>query len=234
MNHRIAAALIAVGAGILATALPNTAAAQQVVVVNCESISGRQQYCEVETRWGVRLVEEFSRGRCREGDTWGYDAGRIWVRNGCRGAFELGTGDDIIVCESRDHRRSHCRADLRGAHVVLVRPISRTRCDEGLNWGYDERGIWVDQGCAAEFAIEPGNRYGRRGANPGAYGGRRDVIACDSEDYRRQFCSVGRAQTAVLVRQRSRAACIEDETWGYDGRSVWVDQGCAGDFEVVR
>ena len=39
---------------------------------------------------------------------------------------------------------------------------------------------------------------------------------------------------SVLVRQRSEAACIENRTWGYDGRSVWVDQGCAGDFEVVR
>jgi hypothetical protein len=247
----IAAVALLTAAGAFAPQV----AAQQVVVVNCESVGGRQQYCEVETRYGVRLVEEFSRGNCREGETWGYDAGRIWVRGGCRAAFELGTGDvrgdrqardyiprydqgqgtgGTLLCESRNNRRQYCRANVRGGQVVLVRAISRTACDEGYNWGYDEGGVWVDAGCAAEFAIETGSRYGRRGNNPGAYGGRRDVVSCESEDFRRQFCSVGRAQTTVLVRQRSKAACIENRTWGYDGRSIWVDQGCAGDFEVVR
>lgn len=257
MAFRLALAALVVSCGFAAPAV-----AQQRVVVNCESIGGRQQYCEVETRYGVRLVEEFSRGNCREGDTWGFDRGRIWVRGGCRAAFELGTGGGIydrgaidgdryardrdgrydqgyggagtVLCESKDNRRRYCRAAIGNGHVVLLRSISRTACDEGRNWGFDAGGIWVDQGCRAEFAIEAGGRYGRRGDNPGAYGGRRDMIRCESEDFRRQFCSVGRAQTAVLVRQSSKAACIEGRTWGYDGRSVWVDQGCAGDFEVVR
>ena len=105
MSYRsISAVAIALIAGTLAAPV----AAQQVAVVNCESISGRQQYCEVETRYGVRLVEEFSRGRCREGESWGYDAGRIWVRNGCRGAFEVGTGGDREVRYEQIGRAS-CR-----------------------------------------------------------------------------------------------------------------------------
>jgi hypothetical protein len=26
---------------------------------------------------------------------------------------------------------------------------------------------------------------------------------------------------------------MEGSTWGYDGRDIWVDRGCRGEFEVV-
>ncbi|HVF35570.1 MAG TPA: DUF3011 domain-containing protein [Candidatus Saccharimonadia bacterium] len=259
--------------GVVACVSP--AGAQQVAVVHCESIAGRQQYCEVETRYGVRLVDEFSHRACREGDTWGFDDGRIWVRGGCRGAFEVGSGgggrddryarsyeDDrrgdgrryderldgrryaderdarylgagTFVCESKDNRRRYCAADVAGGRVALTRNISRTPCVQGQSWGQDRRGVWVDQGCRAEFSVESRRDYERRGGAP-AYAGRRDVVHCKSEDFRRQICSIGRGQTAVIARQTSEAECIEGRTWGYDGRDLWVDRGCAGDFEVVR
>ncbi len=31
--------------------------------------------------------------------------------------------------------------------------ISRTDCDIGRNFGYDDRGVWVDDGCRAEFTF---------------------------------------------------------------------------------
>ena len=280
MAPRLLACLTLAACGALSAPV----AAQQVAVVDCESIAGRQQYCEVETRYGVRLVEEYSRNQCREGDTWGFDDGRIWVRGGCRAAFELGTGgggrddrrartyeydrrdvrhderidgrryDDRVdgrhhddgrhpryldagtfLCESKDNRRRYCAADAvtGGGRVALTRNISRTPCIEGTSWGQDRRGVWVDQGCRGEFMVETRREYERRGGVP-AYAGRRDVVHCGSEDFRRQTCSIGRGQTAVLARQTSRADCIEGRTWGYDGRDLWVDRGCAGDFEVLR
>jgi hypothetical protein len=36
------------------------------------------------------------------------------------------------------------------------------------------------------------------------------------------------------VRQFGRAACRQNETWGYDSRGIWVDRGCGADFEVGR
>jgi hypothetical protein len=253
------------------------ASAQQNVVVNCESVGGRQQYCEVETRYGVRLVDDLSRGRCREGSTWGADGRGIWVTGGCRGAFELGAGDApiagydqydrydqdrkqdpyarqdpynrydgqqgnagygvaTVLCESKDNRRRHCRADVRGGRVVLIRNISRTQCAEGHNWGWDDAGVWVDQGCRGEFGVEAGGGYARYGAQPYGYGGPRQGIArvrCESRDHRRAFCGAA-GGNVVLVQQVSDAACIEGRTWGFDGRRIWVDQGCAGEFEVVR
>ncbi len=38
--------------------------------------------------------------------------------------------------------------------VRVQRQISKTRCVEGRNWGWNRAGIWVDQGCEAEFRID--------------------------------------------------------------------------------
>ncbi len=37
-----------------------------------------------------------------------------------------------------------------------------------------------------------------------------------------------------MVRQFSRSACRQNDTWGYDARGIWVDRGCGADFEVGR
>jgi outer membrane lipoprotein SlyB len=57
-----------------------------------------------------------------------------------------------IRCESNNGRRTHCTADTRGG-VQLTRTLSRSACTQGTSWGYDRRGIWVDRGCRADFAL---------------------------------------------------------------------------------
>jgi hypothetical protein len=59
-----------------------------------------------------------------------------------------------LNCESSpDGRRTYCAADTRGG-VVLVRPRDpRVHCAQGVQWGFDARGIWVENGCAAEFEV---------------------------------------------------------------------------------
>ena len=58
-----------------------------------------------------------------------------------------------IVCESIDERYTRCDWPRRWGEPELVEQLSRTRCVEGLNWGYSrrEREIWVDRGCRARF-----------------------------------------------------------------------------------
>ena len=56
----------------------------------------------------------------------------------------------IVRCES-DGDYQHCRADTRNG-ARLYRQLSRARCQYNDTWGYDRRGIWVEQGCRAEFA----------------------------------------------------------------------------------
>ena len=81
-------------------------------------------------------------------------------------AAEAGT----LECRSDGHRYNYCRANTDGS-VRLLNQISNTKCREGQNWGYDARGIWVDQGCTAKFDYGyGGGRYDR-----GDWGDRGDL-----------------------------------------------------------
>ena len=77
-----------------------------------------------------------------------------------------------MKCESRDGHRKVCDAHLRGYRIADVREISRTDCDIGRNFGYDDRGVWVDDGCRAEFIFtstrdrDRGDHYSDRDIAP--------------------------------------------------------------------
>lgn len=73
-----------------------------------------------------------------------------------------------VRCESRDYRHTYCPVPTYG-DVQLRNERSRSACHYGRSWGYDHRGIWVDRGCRADFAVDEG----RRGSYSG-YGGYRD------------------------------------------------------------
>lgn len=57
-----------------------------------------------------------------------------------------------ITCSSDNGKRNFCPVDTRGG-VRLVRQRSDARCTQNYSWGYDRRGIWVDRGCRADFAV---------------------------------------------------------------------------------
>jgi hypothetical protein len=88
-----------------------------------------------------RRYEPWRRGDYRYGDDYagGYGRSSDWGRN-------------TIRCESEEYDFQRCPADTRGG-VELMRQLSDTYCQRGYNWGYDRRGIWVDEGCAAEFRV---------------------------------------------------------------------------------
>lgn len=211
--------------------------------IRCESVGYRRQFCPAETRRGVRLVRQTSNSECVRGRTWWRDDRGIVVTEGCGGDFELGYRDedyqsppsyggggynrpDTLRCESRDFRRRYCPADISYGAASLVRQLSDTRCVYGRNWAYDRRGIWVDDGCAGEFEIGYADNAWRPGAGGGSW------VRCESRDYGQEVCGAPRNRGVVLVRQISRSACIEGRTWGYDRNRIWVNGGCAADFEV--
>jgi hypothetical protein len=127
-----------------------------------------------------------------------------------------------MSCESRNFERNYCSTGERIASARLVHQRSRSACDQGRTWGYDSRGIWVTKGCSAEFEYKRagGERRGRE-------------IACASSNYERRFCpSDRRIAGARLVEQRSRAACVQGRSWGFQDDGIWVSQGCNGLFAV--
>ena len=137
--------------------------------VVCESIKGRTAYCQMDTRGEVVLVEQYSRSDCTEGYSWGVDRRGLWVSQGCRGSFATvvprqrrrggyvptpapRNNASYIRCESHDQQQAYCPLPFRG-RVRLVNQISRAQCTEGYSWGYDRRGVWVSQGCRADFEV---------------------------------------------------------------------------------
>lgn len=129
-------------------------------VVRCES-SGRPQSCPVRLDGApVRLLRQTSRLPCREGHSWGYRRNEVWTTRGCQGDFEVGAADGSgfvevprrLVCESKDRRRRFCGATLRSG-ATLIKQLSGRPCEAGRSWGWDERGVWVDNGCRAEFSV---------------------------------------------------------------------------------
>jgi hypothetical protein len=205
----------------------------------CESNMKQRNVCQVDTSGGVRLLRQISGSPCRYGSSWGFTAEGIWVDRGCRAEFEVGPpprnnarwrdNPDTIICESNDMRRRYCRAPIR-RDVRLLNQLSQARCVEGETWGHDDRGIWVDRGCRAEFDLRPGRRNG----DDGYWGAPREQrVSCGSDEMKFHRCLInGPAKKVQLEKQRSRAACTEGTTWGWDKNSVWVNQGCRGDFYV--
>jgi hypothetical protein len=99
----------------------------------------------------------------RRGGWWGGgDGGRDndWRRengNNDRGDYNRRSGIQAVTCASNDMGRHYCPADTRGG-VRLYKQLSDARCQEGSTWGYDDRGIWVDRGCRADFQTGMGGR----------------------------------------------------------------------------
>lgn len=130
--------------------------------LRCESNDGRTRRCSADTRGGVRLSRQLSDTRCVQGRNWGYDRDAVWVSGGCRAEFVLGSGGggyypgpgygQRLRCESRDDRRVRCNVAVRSG-VQLARKLSDSSCDQGRDWGWDRNGIWVDNGCRAEFQV---------------------------------------------------------------------------------
>ena len=69
-----------------------------------------------------------------------------------------------LTCGSRGNHRAYCAADTRGG-AILVQQMSQAPCVQGRSWGFDARGIWVQNGCRAQFQL---GQYGSPAwGNPG-------------------------------------------------------------------
>jgi Protein of unknown function (DUF3011) len=99
----IIANAFAVASLTLGTVFTVAPPAQAQRIVTCESNNYDRQSCLVNTRGGVRLYRQLSRGRCN--GNWGYNRNRIWVRHGCRAQFVVGNPrDDRYYRRDRDDR----------------------------------------------------------------------------------------------------------------------------------
>lgn len=57
-----------------------------------------------------------------------------------------------VSCASTPGERFHCPADTSGG-VAIVRSHGQSACLLGKTWGYDDKGVWVSDGCTADFVV---------------------------------------------------------------------------------
>ena len=55
-----------------------------------------------------------------------------------------------LVCSSAAGARQVCAGDTSGG-VALIRSTGSAACLLGKTWGYDNAGVWVNEGCSGEF-----------------------------------------------------------------------------------
>lgn len=58
-------------------------------LLTCESKERQRRSCGTTIAHGAHLVRQLSGMACAEGQTWGWDAERVWVDNGCRAEFSV-------------------------------------------------------------------------------------------------------------------------------------------------
>jgi hypothetical protein len=133
----------------------------------------------------------------------------------------------IVRCESNDGRSRECPVGY-ARDARLVRQLSRSPCVEGETWGVTRRAIWVSRGCRGEFVVDD---RGREYDDGYAGSGGTQFIRCESDDGRWNRCDAPRGRVE-LVRQLSRSACVRGQTWGTEGRGIWVNGGCRAEFRV--
>jgi hypothetical protein len=107
------------------------------------------------------------------------------------GSAPAGAGQREIRCDSRGLGYNFCRVDT-GGRVELVRKHSLFACNEGRSWGYDDRGVWVDKGCMADFRVG-GHHHSNKAAIAGAV--------------------VGLAALAAIATSRNKAEASEVDSW---------------------
>lgn len=126
--------------------------------VTCESDRGHDRTCAWDSRHGHPVVvQQLSAVSCVEGRTWRYEAGRVWVTQGCGARFGLAGQAAApaygIECASAGTGTTWCAWETRRGAPVLAQDHSGRRCIEGRTWGHvPARGIWVADGCSARFS----------------------------------------------------------------------------------
>ncbi len=68
-------------------------------------------------------------------------------------ANEVTSKTSVLSCQSRPGLEEHCPADTASG-VVLKNATGTSACLLGKTWGYDEKGVWVKDGCGGDFIVQ--------------------------------------------------------------------------------
>jgi Protein of unknown function (DUF3011) len=208
-------------------------------LVRCESSARETVRCKADTRGGVTLQRQLSRAGCWYDETWGYDSKGIWVSNGCRADFALGTKPVVgapsgsgAAAPSGSSGISGTDVAMGAAAVLVVGAIAAAvlsnRGDDDDDEDDDRCRRRDRRGRCLDSYDDDDDYYGD--GDPW----RRDQrVQCESQGNKERYCRVETRRGVELYRQLSEARCRYGSTWGYDRHGIWVDRGCRAEF-VIR
>ena len=220
--------------------------------LTCKSKNFSRKECSIKgSVKAVLLLEQKSDAPCEEGTSFGFSGDYVWVDQGCSGRFEVSYSADSdswiwgwwnqqsrpekrrISCKSKKFKPNTCRVEGEIRSLKLRKQKSESPCTFGVSYGYRGESVWVSDGCEASFEVEydPGSsgatttpRWGRN---------RKRKIKCESKKNKWRTCRVdGPIESLQLHKQKSNSPCVEGETYGFTGDTIWVDKGCRAEFEV--
>lgn len=122
-----------------------------------------------------------------------------------------------ISCSSDDGNRHYCGAGVSG-RARLVQQRSESACTEGYSWGLDDRGIWVDHGCRADFVIEERRGGDRDHGHDGDHG-----PSTDSGQYVILSAQYGTSRRHVDVTNRLKELARQDRTFRMGNSTFGID-----------
>lgn len=139
-----------------------------------------------------------------------------------------------VVCSSVKNRYVECRTPFNG-RAVVSQQISKSRCQEGANWGQRQGMIWVNKGCRARFGETNGGGSWDNGNNNGNNYGSNNVgvnnrVTCESTGNKFRECPTNFRGRPLMYRKFSKESCDEGADWSYRRGSVWVRNGCRAEF----
>lgn len=212
---------------------PSKAVEALDATVTCASTARHSRtQCAADTAAGVRIIRALDNTTCGFGKQWGYDEKNIWVAGNCRAEFAIRgipkPTVQSVSCESRNNVRVSCPAETHYG-VALVRQTGEKDCELGKSWGFDDKGVWVAEGCRAQFALGGYRLPPAVKLPPTAM-----TIVCESADGQRKICEVDASHGVGLLRQISESDCVLNRTWGYGRAGIWVSEGCRAEFAVAH
>ncbi len=129
-----------------------------------------------------------------------------------------------INCASTPGERQHCAANTSSG-VLMARSVGEGACLLGKTWGYDDAGVWVLDGCSAEFIVA-----GVPGAAP--------ELAADSAAASATLAPVVATAEPMAAEEPAVAAAREpepsNETWGFldPGKGFLLGKGELGEASL--
>ncbi len=153
-------------------------------------------------------------------------------------------GMPTMQCASFNYQTTRCNVRLYGGGAAFLQRQIGGQCGPlGTNWGWDENGVWVRNGCQGLFAIKypPGGGGNGDGPNPGyGYGGNGGgyapppppagrIVRCESMNYRPARCAVD-VYGPPVIQQVLWGPCIQGQSWSWDRGGINVSSGCRANF----